>query len=132
MLINAGHVSGCRLTTKYSSLQVSINRKATYQLSCCHGVTVRKSGKFNFDGDNVGQCNVIKERIKHVKTVGAMRGMCVDSILVVQICCMILLYDFVPVLHHKFVISICSMKSFYLTFYTHSFSVSYVIIFPHR
>jgi hypothetical protein len=30
MLINAGHVSGCRLTTKYLSLRVSINRKAPY------------------------------------------------------------------------------------------------------
>jgi hypothetical protein len=45
--------------------------------------------EFNFNGDDVGQCNVIKERIKRVKTVGAMRGMCVDSILVVQICCLI-------------------------------------------
>jgi len=132
MLINAGHVSGCRLITKYLSLRVSINRKATYQLSCCHGVTVRKMGEFNFNGDNVGQCNVIKERIKRVKTVGAMRGMCVDSILVVQICCLISLYDFVPVLHHKFVFSICSMNYFYLTFYPHSFSVSYVIIFSYK
>ncbi len=46
MLINAGCVSGCRLTKKYSSLRVSINWKATYQLSCCHVVTVRKMGKF--------------------------------------------------------------------------------------
>jgi hypothetical protein len=132
MLINAGCVSGCRLTTKYSSLRVSINRKATYQLSCCHGVTVRKMGEFNFNGDNVGQCNVVKECIKRVKTVGAMRGMCVDSILVVQICCLILLYDFVPFLHHKFVFSICSMNYFYLTFYPNSFSVSYVIIYSYK
>jgi hypothetical protein len=40
-------------------------------------------GKFNFDEEDVGQCNVIKERIKGVKTVGAMRGMCGDFILVV-------------------------------------------------
>jgi hypothetical protein len=132
MLISAGRVSGCRLTTKYLSLRVSINQKATYLLSCCHGVTVRKMGKFNFNGDDVGQCNVIKEPIKHVKTVGAMRGMCVDSILVVQICCLILLYNFVPVLHHKFVFSICSTNSFYLTFYPHSFSASYVIIFSYK
>jgi hypothetical protein len=68
------------------SLRVSINRKATYLLSCSHGVTVRKMGEFNLNGDDVGQCNVIKERIKRVKTVGAIRGMCGDSILVVQIC----------------------------------------------
>ncbi len=132
MLINAGHVSGCRLTTKYSSLQVSINRKATYQLSCCHGVIVRKMGEFDFNGDNVDQCNVIKERIKHVKIVDAMRGMCGDSILVVQICCLISLHDFVPVSHHKFVFSICSTNSFYLTFSPQSFSVSYVIIFSYE
>ncbi len=89
-------------------------------------------GKLNYNGDDVGQCNVIKERIKCVKTVGAMRGMCGDSILVVQICCLISLYNFVPVLHHKFVFSICSMNSFYLTFYPQSFSVSYVIIFSYN
>jgi hypothetical protein len=49
-------------------------------------------GEFNFDGDDVGQCNVVKEHIKRVKTVVAMRSMCVDSILVVQICCLISLY----------------------------------------
>ncbi len=89
-------------------------------------------GEFEINGDNVGQCNVIKEHIKHVKTVGAMRGMCGDSMLVVQICCLILLYDFVPVSHHKFVFSICSTNSFYLTFYPQSFSVSYVIIFSYK
>ncbi len=50
--------------------------------------------EFNFNGGNVGQCNVIKERIKHVKTVGAMRGMCGDSILVVQIRCLIFVVRF--------------------------------------
>ncbi len=89
-------------------------------------------GEFNFNGDDVGQCNVIKECIKRVKTVGAMRGMCVDSILVVQICCLISLYDFVPVSHHKFVFSICSTNSVYLTFHPHYFSVSYVIIFSYE
>jgi hypothetical protein len=89
-------------------------------------------GEFNFNGDDVGQCNAIKERIKCVKTVGAMKGMCADSILVVQICCLILLYNFVPILNHKFVFSICSISYFYLTFYPHSFSVSYVIIFSYK
>jgi hypothetical protein len=105
MLINPGRDSECRLTMKYLSLQVSINRKATYQLSCCHGVAVRKMGECKFNGDNVGQCHVIKERIKHVKTGGAMRGKWDDSILVVQTRCLILLYKFVSVLHHKFVFS---------------------------
>ncbi len=89
-------------------------------------------GEFNFNVDDVGQCNVIKERIKRVKTVGAMRDMCVDSILVVQICCLILLYDFVPVSHHKFVFSICSTNPSYYIFYPHYFSLSYVIIFSYN
>ncbi len=101
-------------------------------MSCCHGVTVRQMGEFNFNGDDVGQWNVIKERIKRVKTVGAIRGMCGDSILIVQIRCLILLYDFVPDSHHKFVFSICSTNSFYLTYYPQSFSVSYVIIFSYK
>ncbi len=132
MLINASHLCGCRLTTKYSFLQVSINRKATYRLPCCHGVTVRKMGEFKFNGDDVGQCNVIKEHIKCLKTGGAMRGMCGESFLVVQILCLISLYDFVPVLHHKFIFSICSTNFFYLTLYPQSFSVSYVIIFSYK
>jgi hypothetical protein len=47
MLINAAPVSGCRLSTRCSSLRVSINQKATYELQCCHGVTVRRMGDSN-------------------------------------------------------------------------------------
>ncbi len=36
-------------------------------------------GDSTFNGNNVGHCNVIKERLKHVKTPGALRGMCFDS-----------------------------------------------------
>jgi hypothetical protein len=79
MIVNAAHVSGCRLSTKYSSLLVSINRKATYELRCCHGVTVRSMGDSTFNGDDVGPCNVIKEHLKCEKTPGALRGMCFDS-----------------------------------------------------
>jgi hypothetical protein len=60
-------------------------------------------GECKVNGDNVGQCNVIKERIKHVKTGGAMRLKWGDSILVVRIHYFMLLYKFVPVLHHKFI-----------------------------
>jgi hypothetical protein len=79
MLISAAFVSGCRLSTKNLSLRVSINRKATYELRCCHGVTVRRMSDSTFNGDDVGPCNVIKERLKCVKTPGALRGMCFDS-----------------------------------------------------
>jgi hypothetical protein len=79
MLINAARVSGCRLSTRCLSLRVSNNRKATYELQCCHGVTVRRMGDSTFNGDDVGSCNVIKEGLKRVKTLGAVRGMCFDS-----------------------------------------------------
>jgi hypothetical protein len=36
-------------------------------------------GDSTFNGDDVGPCNVIKERLKCVKTPGALRGMCFDS-----------------------------------------------------
>jgi hypothetical protein len=32
-----------------------------------------------FNGDDVGPCNVIKERLKRVRTPGALSGMCFDS-----------------------------------------------------
>ncbi len=90
-------------------------------MSCCHGVTVRKMGEFNFNGDGVGQCNVIKECIKHVKTVGAIRGMCGDSILVVQIRCLMLLYDFflfcTTNLSFQFVLQILFISHFTLSLF---------------
>ena len=36
-------------------------------------------GDSTFNDDDVGPCNVIKECLKHVKTPGALRGMCFDS-----------------------------------------------------
>ncbi len=36
-------------------------------------------GYSTFNSDDVGPCNVIKEFLKHVKTLGALRGMCFDS-----------------------------------------------------
>jgi hypothetical protein len=36
-------------------------------------------GDSNFNGGDVGPCNVIKEHLKCVKTPGALRGMCFDS-----------------------------------------------------
>ncbi len=35
----------------------------------------KKGGSSKFDGDDVGPCNIRKERIKHVKTFGALKGM---------------------------------------------------------
>ena len=32
----------------------------------------KKGGSSKFDGDDVGPCNIHKERIKHVKTFGAL------------------------------------------------------------
>jgi hypothetical protein len=36
-------------------------------------------GDSTFNGDYVGPYNVIEEHLKHVKTPGALRGMCFDS-----------------------------------------------------
>jgi hypothetical protein len=63
------------MQTRSSYVRVSINRKATYELQCCHGVSVRRAGGSTYDGDNVGPSNVRKERIKRIKTGGALRGM---------------------------------------------------------
>jgi hypothetical protein len=37
------------------------NRKATYLLCCSHGLLVEENGLIEYDGDDVGPSNVIKE-----------------------------------------------------------------------
>ena len=74
MLVNACRASGFRLATKFSSNRVTLHRKATYEMCCSHGVSIKMASGYIFDGDDVGASNVRKERIKHVKSVGAMRG----------------------------------------------------------
>ncbi len=75
MLLNASRASGFWLITTHSSRWVTLHRKVTYELCCSHGLSVKIASESTFDGDNVGACNVCKERVKHVKSFGAIRGM---------------------------------------------------------
>ena len=75
MLLNSSRASGFRLITTHCSRQVTLHRKVTYELCCSHGLSVKMASESTFVGDNVGASNVRKERIKHVKSFGAIRGM---------------------------------------------------------
>ena len=95
MLVSAGRASGCRMQTRSSYVRVSINQKATYELRCCHGVSVRRAGESTYDGDNVGPSNVCKERIKRIKTGGALRGMLSINFILFPILTTFSFYQFV-------------------------------------
>ena len=76
MMTKAGCVSGCNISVR-NTKGASALRKVTYCLRCSHGFLIRDSGSSVYNGDNVGACNVITERLKHVKTPRALRGMCI-------------------------------------------------------
>ena len=76
MITKAGCVSGCNISVR-NTKGASALRKVTYCLRCSHGFLIRDSGSSVYNGDNVGACNVITERLKHVKTPRALRGMCI-------------------------------------------------------
>ena len=78
MLLNACRASGFRLAMKFSSRQVTLHRKVTYEMCCSLGIFIKMASGYIFDGDDVGASNVRKERIKHVKSVGVMRGMSIN------------------------------------------------------
>ena len=75
MLCKVGCVSGCKLTTQFStpSKQHHI-RKATYCLSCTHAIKGRFSGSSIFNDDDIGPINVVTEQIKRTKTKGSLKG----------------------------------------------------------
>ena len=75
MLLNSSRASGFWLITTHCSRQVTLHRKVTYELCCSHGLSVKMASESTFVGDDVGASNVRKERIKHVKSFGAIRGM---------------------------------------------------------
>jgi hypothetical protein len=75
MLLNSSRASGFRLITTHCSRRVTLHRKVTYELCCSHGLSVKMASESTFVGDDVGASNVCKERIKHVKSFGAIRGM---------------------------------------------------------
>ena len=109
MLVNACRASGFRLATKFSSNRVTLHRKATYEMCCSHGVSIKMASGYIFDGDDVGASNVRKERIKHVKSVGAMRGLSVffSSI-----------YQFVPRITYSLILPRIRCFNPYYVFYS--------------
>jgi hypothetical protein len=75
MLCKVGCVSGCKLTTQFSTpSNQSHTRKATYYLSCTHGIKGRFSGSSIFNDDDIGPINVVTEQIRRTKTKGSMKG----------------------------------------------------------
>ena len=61
MLTKVGCVSGCSVVIRSSCQNKTTNRKATYLLCCSHGLLVEENGLIEYDGDDVGPSNVIKE-----------------------------------------------------------------------
>ncbi len=71
LLTKVGCVSGCSVVI-HSSCQnkTSTKRKATYLLCCSHGLLQEENRSIEYDGDDVGHSNIIKEHLKRVKTTG--------------------------------------------------------------
>jgi hypothetical protein len=67
MLTKVGCVSGCSVVIRDSCQKKTIERKATYLLCCSHGLLVEENGLIEYDGDNVGPSNVVKEHLKRVR-----------------------------------------------------------------
>jgi hypothetical protein len=70
MLTKVVCVSGCSVVIRTSCQNKTTKRKATYLLCCSHGLLVEENGLIEYDGDNVGLSNVIKEHLKRIKTTG--------------------------------------------------------------
>jgi hypothetical protein len=67
-------VSGCQLVLSTSLGGRSNQRKVSYQLWCTHGIAMTNKGCSVFTNENIGPPNVRTERMKRVKTGGAIRG----------------------------------------------------------
>jgi hypothetical protein len=62
MLTKVGCVSGCSLVIHDSCQKKTMKQKATYLLCCSRGLLVdEKKGAIEYDCDNVGLSNVVKE-----------------------------------------------------------------------
>ena len=86
MLTKVGCVSGCSLVICDCRQKKTFKWKATYLLCCSHGLLVEENGSIEYDGDNVGPSNFVKEYFKHVKMPGhSKKGkkshMCATSLL---------------------------------------------------
>ena len=70
MLTKVGCVSGCSVVIRSSCQNKTTKWKATYLLCWSHGLLVEENGSIEYDGDDVGPSNIIKEHLKRVKTTG--------------------------------------------------------------
>ncbi len=70
MLTKVGFVSECSVVIRSSCQNKTTKRKSTYLLCCSHELLVEKKGSIEYDGDDVGPRNVIREHLKQVKTTG--------------------------------------------------------------
>jgi hypothetical protein len=64
MLPKVGCVSRCSVVIRSSCQNKTTKRKATYYLCCSHGLLVEENGSIEYDGDDVGPSNVVKEQLK--------------------------------------------------------------------
>jgi hypothetical protein len=64
MLTKVGCVSGCSVVIHSSCQNKTTKRKATYLLCCSHGLLAEENGSIEYDSDDVGPSNVIKEQLK--------------------------------------------------------------------
>jgi hypothetical protein len=64
MLTKVGCVSECNVVIRSSCQNKTTKRKTTYLFCCSHGLLVEKNCSIEYDGDDVGPSNVIKEQLK--------------------------------------------------------------------
>jgi len=84
MITQAGCVSGCNISVR-NKKGASALRKVMYCLRCSHGFLICDSGSVVYNGDNVGACNVITERLKCVNTTCVERYVYLGFLLLIQI-----------------------------------------------
>ncbi len=64
MLTKVGCVSGCGVVIHSSCQNKTTKREATYYLCCSHGLLAEENGTIEYDGEDVGPSNVVKEQSK--------------------------------------------------------------------
>jgi hypothetical protein len=64
MLTKVGCISGCSVVICSSCQNKTTKREATYLLCCSHELLVEENGSIEYDGDDVGPSNVVKEQLK--------------------------------------------------------------------
>jgi hypothetical protein len=91
MLTKVGCVSECSLVIRDSCQKKTMKQKATYLLCCSHGLLVDEKGAIEYDGNDVGPSNVVKDHLKRVKMPGhskkGKKGICILPVHCIKIVC---------------------------------------------